>query len=194
MIERVVTHKNLTFSERDLLRYLKTVPRFSKIEEEILATLTYKHEYQRQVIRSALYISFPYKESSEEELDKRSGESPDKIGYLIREFIEENSPIDSILVNQRSSRPSYQKLLQIKFFGRYGNSHSTNDDFISFLGKYSTYAPTDIALIILSDKSGSYRPETIAKWLKENKFPFREVVLIRTNSPGDKPEFYTLKP
>ena len=194
MIERLNTHRNFTFSERDLLRYLKTVNKFSKMEEEILATLKFKHAYQKLVIRSGLFISFPYKEGSESELNKYDAVQSEKVGWFIREFIEENSPVDSILVNQKNIKPTFQKSLQIKFFGNFDKTQPTDLDLVRFLHKYSTYAPTDTSLVILTENYGRIETQKAKTWLNENKFPFSEVVLVGNKESKKRNDYLVLKP
>ena len=194
MLERLSTHKNFTFSERELLRYLKTVNKFSKIEEEILATLKFKHAYQKLVIRSGLFISFPYKEGCETELNKFPTIASEKVGWFIKEFIEENSPIDSILVNQKNVKPTFQKALQIKQFGNFDETEPPSNDLIKFLQKYATYAPTDVSLVILADSSIRIETEKVSTWLKQNKFPFAEVVLVGNKETKKRNDYKVLKP
>lgn len=194
MIERQSIHKNFTFSERELLRYLKTVNKFSKIEEEILATITFKHAYQKLVIRSGLFISFPFKEGSETELIKYPTVPSEKVGWFIKEFIEENSPVDSILVNQRNIKPTFQKPLQIKLFGNFDENKPAELDLVKFLHKYSTYAPTDTSLVILTDSSLKIETKDATTWLKENKFPFEEVVLVGNKETRKRNDYRVLKP
>lgn len=194
MIERISTHKNFTFSERDLLRYLNTVSRFSKTDDEIRATLTYKHAFQKLILHSSLFISFPIKEGAETELNKITPVPAEKIGWLIKEFAEENSPVDTILVNQRNGKPTLQKPLQIKFFGNFDPKHSQKPDLVSFLGKYSTYAPTDVTLIILTENTRSIDVESATKWLENASFPFKEVVLVGKKESRKRNDYMPLKP
>jgi hypothetical protein len=192
-LERLSTHKNLTFSERELLRYLLTVQRRNKIDEEIVATLNFKHSYQKLIVKTGLFISFPYKEGSEPELNRQTSVETADIGRFIVEFMEENSPIDSILVNKRDGRSTFQKPLQIKFFGKHDGIAPTKENLILFLKKYSTYAPTDISLVIVSENMKGLDFEEMSEWFKLNKFPFKEVVFVRPR-PGKKfADFFRLK-
>lgn len=164
------------------------------MEEEILATLKFKHAYQKLVIRSGLFISFPYKEGSESELNKYDAVQSEKVGWFIREFIEENSPVDSILVNQKNIKPTFQKSLQIKFFGNFDKTQPTDLDLVRFLHKYSTYAPTDTSLVILTENYGRIETQKAKTWLNENKFPFSEVVLVGNKESKKRNDYLVLKP
>ena len=60
--------KKLLFTSAELINYLKTVKKFSKLEEEILAIITYKYAYQKLNDKDVL-IGFPYKENKEREIN-----------------------------------------------------------------------------------------------------------------------------
>ena len=62
--------KKLLFTSAELINYLKTVKKFSKLEEEILAIITYKYAYQKLNDKDVL-IGFPYKENKEREINNR---------------------------------------------------------------------------------------------------------------------------
>ena len=186
-------HKKLLFTSAELLSYLKTIKKFSKIDEEILATVTYKYAYQK-LWGDDVLISFPYKENKEFEINKQPILVAKKIGEFIKKYTEENSPIDSILVDPVNQNKSNIRPLQIKFLGKGRWSDITTEKFIEFLKKKSLYEHSKITLVISLQGTFIINLKKIATWLKENSFPFGEVILIRPNGTTGDMEFYQLKP
>lgn len=185
--------KKMLFTSVDLLKYLKTVKKFSKVDEEILATVTYKYAYQKLENKDVL-ISFPYRENKELEINKRPLLMAEKIGEFIKKYANENSPIDSILVDPIDQRKSNIRPLQIKFLGKGRWSSLTTKKFVEFLKVKSLYEQNKITLIISIQGIFDINLEEIATWLRQNSFPFGEVVLIRPNGATGDTEFYQLKP
>lgn len=185
--------KRMLFTSAELLNYLNTVKKFSKIDEEILATVTYKYAYQKLKNKDFL-ISFPYRENKEFEINKRPLLIAEKIGEFIKKYAEENSPIDSILVDPVNQRRSNIRPLQIKFLGKGKYSNVTTNNFIEFLKEKSLYEKNSISLVISLQGVFNINLENLAIWLQKNSFPFVEVVLIRPNGTTGDMEFYQLKP
>lgn len=185
--------KKLLFTSAELLSYLKTVKKFSKIDEEILATVTYKYAYQKLENKDVL-ISFPYREDKEIEINKQPLLIAENIGKFIKNYADENSPIDSILVDPINQRKSNIRPLQIKFLGKGTWSGLTTEKFIEFLKEKSLYEQSKITLVISIQGIFDISLKEIAVWLRQNNFPFGEVVLIRPNGTTGDMEFYQLKP
>ena len=185
--------KKMLFTSAELLKYLKTVKKFSKVDEEILATVTYKYAYQKLENKDFL-ISFPYRENKELEINKRPLLIAEKIGEFIKKYADENSSVDSILVDPIGQRKSNIRPLQIKFLGKGRWSGITTKKFIKFLRENSLCEKSKITLAISLQGSFNINLKAIAVWLKENSFPFGEVVLIRPNGTTGDMEFYQLKP
>lgn len=186
-------NKKLLFTSKELINYLKTIKKFSKIDEEILVTITYKHAYQKLNNKDVL-IGFPYKESREKEISRRPLLLASEIGKFIKANSEENSPIDSMLVDPENQKSAYIRPLQIKFLGKGKYSKPTTNNFIQFLKEKSNYEKSKISLIISLQGEFNINLRTIATWLTDNRFPFGEVILIRPNSTSGDMEFYQLKP
>ncbi len=186
--------KRLLFNSATLLNYLKTVKKFSKIDEEILATVTYKYAYQKLKNNDVL-IGFPYNESKEIELNRQPLLlTAEKIGEFIKKYAEENSPIDSIIVDPINQRESKIRPLQIKFLGKGKWNGITTEKFIEFLKQKSLYEKNKITLLISLQGAFNINLKKIVIWLNNNNFPFEEVVLIRPNGTTGDMEFYQLKP
>lgn len=185
--------KKMLFTSAELLNYLKTVKKISKLDEEILTTVTYKYAYQKLNDKDVL-IGFPYKEGKELEINKRPLLRAEEIGKFIRQYTEENSPMDSILVDPKDQRNSIIRPLQIKFLGKGRWSDITTDKFIEFLKEKSLYEKSRISLVISLQGSFNINLRKITTWLKENSFPFGEVILVRPNGTTGNMEFYQLKP
>lgn len=192
-MHRIKIHKKFLFTEGELINYLKTVKKFSKIDEEILATVTYKKAYEK-LHKTSTLISFPYRQSREKELNNRPLILAKNIGGFIRKHIEESSHIDSILVNPRNNKLAIVRPLQIKFLGKGKYQNVTNEKFIRFLKKYSKYEENKISLIIVLESPIKIQLRNIVDWLKDNIFPFKEVVSIHPNNKTGNMEFYQLKP
>jgi len=190
---KIKIHKKMLFTDGDLVNYLKTVKRFSKIEEEILATLIYKKAYEKIYEKSAL-VAFPYKANKETEISKRSILIAEEIGNFIRKYAEENSPIDSILIDPRDNKKAIIRCLQIKFLGKGRYKNVTNRRFIELLKKYENYQKNKISLVIVLDSPHKIQLRVVVDWLKNNPFPFQEVILIRPNNKSGNMEFFQLKP
>ena len=176
-----------------MTNYLKTVKKFSKIDEEILAAITYKKAYEKLYKISAL-VSFPYKQSKETELRNRPLFLAKDVGKFIKKHVEENSPIDSILVNPRDNKLAIIRPLQIKFLGKGDYHNVSNEKFITFLKKCVKYKENNISLIIVLEGPIKIQLRSIVDWLKDNVFPFKEVILIHPNDKNGDMEFYQLKP
>lgn len=185
--------KKLLFTSKELIRYLNTVKTFSKIDHEILATVTYKYAYQKLHGEDCL-ISFPYKENKEHELKNRPLLMVEKIGEFIKGFSEENSPIDAILVNPLDNKTSTIRPLQIKFLGKGKYIDLTTSKFIEFLTSKSLYEVNNYTMIISIEGVFNLNLIDIATWLTKNSYPFGEVILIRPNNSTGDMEFYQLKP
>lgn len=182
-----------TFTSGELFNYLKTIKTFSKLDQEILATLTYKKAY-RELKNKDLLISFPYKQSRQKEIENRHFLTAGKAGKFIQENIEQDSPIDSLLVDPIDTKTSLVRPLQIKFFGRGSNKVMNDKKFIDFLMKYRNYDAQNVSLIIVLEGSFKINLQKISNWLKSKKFPFPEVVLINPNNKSGDMGFYQLKP
>lgn len=182
------------FTEGDLINYLKTVKKFTKIDEEILATITYKKAYVKLYDEDVL-ISFPYKLSSEQELTKQPLLIAKDIGDFIKKHIDENSPIDSILVNPQDNKTAVLRPLQIKFLGKGEYQNVTNEKFVAFLEKYAKrYGKNNASLLIVLEGTIKIKLRSIVDWLKDNEFPFGEVILINSDNKTGIMEFFQLKP
>lgn len=175
------------------MNYLKTIKKFSKIDEEILATITYKYAYQKLNNKDVL-IGFPYKENREKEISRRQLLLASEIGKFIKVNSEENSPIDSMLVDPKNQKSAYIRPLQIKFLGKGKYNKPTTNNFIEFLKEKSNYEKSKISLVISIQGEFNINLKSIATWLSDNPFPFDEVILIRPNSTTGDMEFYQLKP
>src|SRR5688500_8849455 len=88
---KIKISKRLLFTEGELINYLKTVKKFTKIEEEILAALTYKKAYEK-INQKTVLIAFPYRESKEINLRNHPMVLAKDIGKFISDFAEQNSP------------------------------------------------------------------------------------------------------
>lgn len=113
---------------------------------------------------------------------------------MIREFSEEDSSVDSILVDPKDSRVAIVRPLQIKFLGRGKYKDVTNKVFIEFLEEKSNYEQSDISLILVLGGKIKIKLREVVDWLNEHDFPFEEVVLINPNNETGDMEFYQLKP
>lgn len=193
MANKIKIHKNFLFTERQLINYLKTVVSFSKTEHEILATLTYKKAYEKLHGESTL-ITFPYKQNKEKELHKRRFYKAEELGEMIRKFSEENSAIDSILVDPKDSRIAIVRPLQIKHLGRGKYKDVTNKKFIEFLEEKSGYEKNDITLVLVLEGKIKIQLREVVDWLNDHEFPFGEVILINPDNRTGYMEFYQLKP
>ncbi len=191
---RIKIPKKFILTSGELFNYLKTVKKFGKLEEEILATLTYKKAYK--TIKGKDYlISFPYQESKQIEIERRPVLAANQIGRFIKKYSDQNSAIDSYLVDPVSKRSSLVRPLQIKFLGKGKKSSRVNNRrFINFLKKYKNYDGEGISLVVVLEGSFKIDLEGLSKWLKVNKYPFPKVVLINSDNKTGKMGYYQLKP
>lgn len=186
--------KNLLYTSSSLYNYLKTVKKLDKVDEEILATITYKIAFRRLKGDDCL-ISFPYNPRKETELIKTIVFRAEEIGVHIKKFIEQNSIIDSMLVTPMSNGQMRVRPLQIKFLGKGEFREVTDDKVIEFLKKISNFSRNRVTLILVLDGTVKIRRlENISDWLKENDFPFEEVVLINPDHKTGDMLFFQLKP
>lgn len=185
-------HKKLLFTSKQLLNYLKKVKKFSKIDEEILATITYKYVYQK-IKKKDFLIGFPYRVNRETEI-ANSPLIADNIAEFLKSNSEEDSPIDSILIDPENDRSAHVRPLQIKFLGKGKYRQTDTDSFIKFLKEKSNYEESKISLIIYIQGEFSVDLKKIISWLSTNPFPFAEVVLMRCNVITGDTEYRQLKP
>ncbi len=162
-------NKKFLFTSKELLNYLKTVKKFSKIDEEILVTVTYKCAYQ-ELNNKDMLIGFPYRESREKEINSRSLLLAKEIGEFIKTNAEENSPIDSILVDPEDQRNALVRPLQIKFLGKGRYCEPATENTIEFLKRKSNYEKSDISLIISLQGKFDINLGSIANWLVNNPY------------------------
>lgn len=187
-------HKKFLFTKGELINYLKTVRRFSKLDSEILATVTYNKAYETNYNKNTL-ISFPYKQNKELEINKRPILLAQDIGSFIKENIEENSLIDSFLIDPIDNQSAIIRPLQIKFLGKGKYKDITNSTTIEFLKRYSHNQSNKYSLIIvLEGRIITIQLREIVDWLKKNNYPFEEVIMINPNNTTGDMEFYQLKP
>ncbi len=191
--QKIKIPKKFLFTSSQLNNYLKTVGKFGKLEEEILATITYKSAYCKLHSKDVL-ISFPYKVNKEIEINKRPMLLAKDIGKFIKENAEENSLIDSILVDPQNDRYSMVTPLQIKFVGKGKYSNLTTQKLIEFLQKKSGFDQSNFSLILVLEPPGDVNLFEVCKWLSQNKFPFAEVVLISSEKLDGDMYFYQVKP
>lgn len=193
MQEKIKIHKKFLFTEGELLNYLKTVKSFSKVEDEILATITYKRAYEKLHEVSTL-VTFPYKQNKEKELSNRPFFEAKDIGRMIKKFVEENSPIDSLLVDPKDVRITMVRPLQIKFLGRGKYQNVTSNKFIELLKHNLGYENNNFTLVVVLEGKIKIQLRMVVDWLKDHEFPFKEVVLIHPGNKTGIMEFFQLKP
>lgn len=185
--------KKFIFTEGELINYLQTVNKFSKIDNEILATLTYKKAYDKLHSTNTL-VSFPCKENKETEISKRPLFLAKGIGSIIKKFAEENSPIDSLLINPVNSKNASIRPLQIKFVGKGQKETISEDGIIDLLIRKSDYEQNDYTLVLVLEGKVKAKLQKVVNWLKNNDYPFAEVVLINPDNKTGIMEFFQLKP
>lgn len=193
-MDKIKINKKFLFTEDQLLNYLKTVKTFSKLEEEILATLTYKKAYFK-IYMTDFLITFPYKLGHEQEILNRPLLLASEIGIFLKKHIEDNSYYDSILVNPVNNKQAIVKPLQIKYLGKGEYRNVTTDKFIKLLEKYINHESNEATLVIVLDGPIiKIQLQKVVKWLNKSNYPFPEVILIESNIKTGDMIYYQLKP
>ncbi len=187
-------HKKLVFNTGSLKNYLKTVKKLKKIDWEIISALTYQKAYEK-IYEESTMIAFPYRENKESELNKMGIIPAINIGKFISKFSEESSPIDAIIINPEDNKQATIRPLQIKILGKGKYANVDNKKFIELLEENKKYEKNPYTLVIVLDgKVQRLKLREIVDWLKENEFPFDEVILINASNNLSGVELFQLKP
>ncbi len=179
-------NKDTCISPRKLYEYLKTKKYFGKIENEILAVLTFLKIYRDE--RPGEYLIYFKPNKKYFEIDKLVS-----FDVFFECLLNEDSPIDVSLIRKEGKEKVGVKPIQLKRFGLGKEKGGGTETFLSFLEKYRNVSGKNVSLVIVLEEIKKLKPQTVTEWLNKNDFPFPEVVLIHP-SKNEECDFYQLKP